>query len=110
MYRIAVFSSNIGRGLLSTKLIGGDFLKNSLFKLISNFRLFTRARSINKVAVKDKRISFRVLAIIKGFFKDKLQRLTLYLSNAFNILNITGLSRSHVSARFDVLNPCLCSS
>ena len=86
MWRIAVFSSNIGKGLLSTKLIGGDFLKNSLFKLASNFRLSTGARSINEVAVKDKRISFRVLATIKGFFKDKLQRSTLYLSNAFNIL------------------------
>jgi len=86
LWRIAVFSSNIGKGLLSTKLIGGDFLKNSLFKLASNFRLSTGARSINEVAVKDKRISFRVLATIKGFFKDKLQRSTLYLSNAFNIL------------------------
>ena len=72
LYRIAAFSSNIGRGLLSTKLISGDFLKDSLFKLASNFRLFTSIRSINKVAVKDKRISFRVLATIKGFFKDKL--------------------------------------
>ena len=72
LYRTAVFSSNIGGGLLSTKLIGGDFLKDSLFKLASNFRLFTSARSINKVAVKDKRISFRVPATIKGFFKDIL--------------------------------------
>jgi len=84
--RTAAFSSNIGIGLLSTKLIGGDFLKDSLFKLVSNFGLFTGARSINKVAVKDKRISFRVPATIKGFFKDKLQRLTLYLSDAFNML------------------------
>jgi len=84
--KTAAFSSNIGRGLLSTKSISGDFLKDSLFKLASNFRLSTGARSINKVAVKDKRISFRVPAIIKGFFKDKLQRSTLYLSNAFNIL------------------------
>ena len=72
LYRTAVFSSNIGGGLLSTKSIGGDFLKDSLFKLASNFRLFTGARSVNKVAVKDKRISFRVPATIKGFFKDIL--------------------------------------
>jgi len=83
--RIAVFSSNIGRGLLSTKLICGDFLKDSLFKLASNFKLFTSARSINKVAVKDKRISFRVPATIKSFFNNILQRSALYLSNAFNI-------------------------
>jgi hypothetical protein len=51
LYRIAAFSSNIGRGLLSTKLTGGDFLKDSLFELIGDFRLFTGARSINKVAV-----------------------------------------------------------
>ena len=86
LYRTAAFSSNIGRGLLSTKLIGGNFFKDSLFKLASDFRLFTKVRSINKVAVKDKRISFKVPAIIKGFFKDKLQRSTLYLSDAFNIL------------------------
>jgi hypothetical protein len=53
-------------------LIGSNFFKDLLFKLISNFRLSIRARSINKVAVKDKRISFRVPATIKGFFKDKL--------------------------------------
>jgi hypothetical protein len=72
LYRIAVFSSNIGRGLLSTKLISGNFLKDLLFKLASDFRLFTNIRSINKVAVKDKRIGFRVLAMIKSFFKDIL--------------------------------------
>ena len=53
---------------------------------MSNFRLSTSVRSINKVAVKDKRISFRVPTIIKGFFEDTLQRSTLYLSNAFNML------------------------
>ena len=70
--RTAAFSSNIGRGLLSTKLISGDFFKDSLFKLISDFRLSTGARSINKVAIEDKRISFKVPATIKGFFEDKL--------------------------------------
>jgi hypothetical protein len=84
--RTAAFSSNIGRGLLSTKSIGGDFLKDSLFKLASNFKLSTGARSINNVAVEDKRIGFRVPATIKGFFKDKLQQSTLYLSDAFNVL------------------------
>ena len=72
LYRTAIFSSNIGGGLLSTKLIGSNFCKDSLFKLMSDFRLFTSIRSINKVAIKDKRISFRVLATIKGFFKDIL--------------------------------------
>ena len=72
LYRIAAFSSNIGGGLLSTKSIGSNFLKDSLFKLASNFRLSTGARSINKVAVEDKRISFKVLATIKGFFEDIL--------------------------------------
>jgi hypothetical protein len=86
LYRIAAFSSNIGRGLLSTKLIGGNFLKDSLFKLASDFRLSTGVRSINKVAVKDKRIGFRMLATIKGPFNNILQQLALYLSNAFNIL------------------------
>ena len=84
--RTATFSSNIGKRLLSTKSIGGDFLKDSLFKLASDFGLSTGARSINKVAIKDKRISFRVPATIKGFFEDKLQRSTLYLSDAFNML------------------------
>ena len=70
--KIAIFSSNVGRRLLSIKSIGGDFLKNSLFKLASHFRLSTRARSINKVAVKNKRVSFRVLATIKGFFNNIL--------------------------------------
>ena len=84
--RIAIFSSNIGRGLLSTKLIGGNFLKDLLFKLASNFRLSTSARSINKVAVKDKRVGFRVPATIKGFFNNILQQSALYLSDTFNIL------------------------
>ena len=84
--RTATFSSNIGRGLLSTKSIGGDFLKDSLFKLASDFGLSTSARSINKVAIEDKRIGFRVPATIKGFFDDILQRSALYLSNTFNVL------------------------
>ena len=37
--KTAALSGNIGIGLLSTKLIGGDFLKNSLFKLMGNFNL-----------------------------------------------------------------------
>jgi hypothetical protein len=37
--RAAALSGNIGVGLLSTKLIGGNFLKNSLFKLVGNFNL-----------------------------------------------------------------------
>ena len=73
LYKIAIFGSNIGRGLLSTKLIGGIFFKDLLFKFINNFRLFTGARSINMVAVEDKRISFKIPAIIKGFFKNMLQ-------------------------------------
>jgi hypothetical protein len=84
--RIAALSSNIGVGLLSAKLIGGDFLENLLFKLMGDFELFTSARSINNIAVKDKRISYRVPAIIKYFFEEILQQLALYLSNAFNVL------------------------
>ena len=86
MCRTATFSSNIGRGLLSTKSIGGDFLKDSLFKLASDFGLFTNTKSINKIAVEDKRIGFRVPATIKGFFNNILQQSALYLSNTFNIL------------------------
>jgi len=37
--RVAVLSGNIGAGLLSTKLIGSSFLKNSSFKLAGNFNL-----------------------------------------------------------------------
>ena len=37
--RVAALSGNIGAGLLSTKLIGGNFIKNLLFELTSNFNL-----------------------------------------------------------------------
>jgi hypothetical protein len=37
--RAAALSGNIGAGLLSTKSIGGDFLKNSLFELAGDFNL-----------------------------------------------------------------------
>ena len=37
--RVAAFSGNIGAGLLSTKLISGNFLKNSLFELAGDFNL-----------------------------------------------------------------------
>lgn len=86
MCRTAALSSNIGAGLLSAKSIGSDFFEDSLFKLTGNFKLFTSARSVNKVAIKDKRIGFRVPATIKGFFKEILQRSALYLSDAFDAL------------------------
>jgi hypothetical protein len=84
--RTATLSSNIGVGLLSAKLISGDFLKDLLFKLINNFELFISTRSINNVAVEDKRINYRVPATIKRFFKEILQRLALHLSNTFDAL------------------------
>jgi hypothetical protein len=37
--KAAALSGNIGAGLLSTKSIGGDFLKNSLFELAGDFNL-----------------------------------------------------------------------
>ena len=86
LYRTTAFSSNISRGLLSTKSISSNFLKDSLFKLTSDFRLSTGIKSINKVAVKDKRISFRVPTTIKGFFNNILQQSALYLSNTFNVI------------------------
>ena len=39
LYRVAALSSNIRVGLLSTILIGGDFLKDPLFEFAGNFNL-----------------------------------------------------------------------
>jgi hypothetical protein len=45
IYRTAIFSNNIGKGLLFTKLISGSFFyKDLLFKLINNFRPYTGVR------------------------------------------------------------------
>ena len=86
LYKTAVFNNNIGKILLFIKLIKGDFLQDLPFKFTSNFRLFISARSINKVAIKDKKIGFKMLVTVKGFFKNILQQLVLYLNNAFNTL------------------------
>ena len=66
--RAAAFSSNIGAGLLSTILIGGDF-KDSLLKFARIFGFSARIRSVNNVAVNYKRICSRILAAINGFLK-----------------------------------------
>ena len=84
--RIAVLSSNISVGLLSAKSINNNFFKDLLFKLTGNFKLFTSIRSINNIAIKDKRIGYKIPAMIKYFFKEILQRSVLYLSDAFNTL------------------------
>ena len=67
MDRVAVFSSNISAGLLSPILIGGDFLKDSLFKLVGNFRLSTGTWTVNNIAVNNKRICSRIPTIINRF-------------------------------------------
>jgi hypothetical protein len=47
IYRTAIFSNNIGKGLLFTKLIGGSFFyKDLLFKLMNNFRPCTGVRAL----------------------------------------------------------------
>ena len=67
--RVATFGSNINAGLLSPILIKSNFLKDLLFKLAGNFRLFTRIWTINNIAVNNKRIYSRILVIIDCFFK-----------------------------------------
>ena len=64
----AAFSSNIGAGLLSTILIGGNLLKDLLLKFIHIFGFSARIRSVNNIAVNYKWICNRVPAVIKGFF------------------------------------------
>ena len=54
---------------LTPILIRGGFLKGLLFKLIGNFRLFTGTRTVNNIAVNNKRIYSRILTIINCFFK-----------------------------------------
>ena len=54
-FRVAILSSNIYGGLLSTILIRGGFLNNLLFKLIGNFNLSSSAKSINNIAIKKER-------------------------------------------------------
>ena len=66
--RAAAFSSNIGTGLLSTILIRGNLLKDSLLKFVRIFGLSARIRSVNNVAVNYKGICSRIPAAIKGFF------------------------------------------
>ena len=66
--RVAAFSSNIGTGLFSAILIGGDFLEDLLLKFARIFGFSARIRSVNNIAVNYKGICSRILAIIKGFF------------------------------------------
>jgi len=67
--RAAAFGSNIGAGLLSTILIGGDLLKNSLLKFVCIFSFSARIRSVDNVAVNYKRICSRIPAAIDGFLE-----------------------------------------
>jgi len=64
----AAFGSNIGVGLLSAILIGGDLLKDSLLKFACIFGFSAGMRSVNNVAVNYKGICSRIPAAIKGFF------------------------------------------
>ena len=66
--RAAAFGSNIGAGLLSTILIGGNLLKDLLLKFIHIFGFSARIRSVNNIAVNYKGIYNRIPAIIKGLF------------------------------------------
>ena len=66
--RVAAFGSNIGVGLFSTILIGGNFLKNLLLKFACIFGFSARIRSIDNIAVNYKGIYSRIPAAIKGFF------------------------------------------
>ena len=52
----AALSSNIRGRLLSTILIGGNFLNYSQFKLAVNLNLSSGIRSVNNIAIKKKRI------------------------------------------------------
>jgi len=65
---VAVFSSNIGAGLLSAILIRGNLLKDLLLKLIYIFSFSARIRSVNNIAVNYKGIYSRIPATIKGLF------------------------------------------
>jgi len=62
--RVAVFGSNIGVGLLSAILIGGNLLKDSLLKFAYIFGFSARIRSFNNVAVNYKGIYSRIPAAI----------------------------------------------
>ena len=84
--RAAAFSSNIGVGLFSTILIGGDFLEDSLLKFARIFGFSARMRSVNNVAVNYKGICSRIPAAIKGFFNQILKGSTLNFSNIFNLI------------------------
>ena len=66
--KAAAFSSNIGVGLLSTILIRGDLLKDSLLKFVYIFSFSARIRSIDNIAINYKGICSKILAAIKGFF------------------------------------------
>jgi hypothetical protein len=67
--RVAVFSSNIGAGLLSTILIRGNLLKDLLLKFARIFSFSTRIRSVNNIAVNYRRICSRIIAAINGFLE-----------------------------------------
>ena len=64
----AAFGSNIGVGLFSTILIGGDFLEDLLLKFIYIFGFSARIKSVNNIAINYKGICSRIPAAIKGFF------------------------------------------
>jgi hypothetical protein len=67
----AAFGSNIGVGLLSAILIGGDLLEDSLLKFMHIFGFSARIRSVDNIAINYKGICSRIPAAIKGFFNSR---------------------------------------
>ena len=84
--RAAAFNSNIGAGLLSTILIRGDLLKDSLLKFARIFGFSARIRSVDNIAVNYKRICSRILAAINSFLEQILKASTFNFSDIFNLI------------------------
>ena len=84
--RAAAFGSNIGAGLLSTILIGGDLLEDSLLKFARTFGFSARIRSVDNIAVNYKRICSRIPAAINGFLEQILKALTFNFSDIFDLI------------------------
>jgi hypothetical protein len=76
----------VAQRLLSTKSICGDFLENSLVKLTGDFGFSSSARTIDYIAVKNKRASGRVLAMTASPFGEVLQCLAFDFGNAFDMV------------------------
>jgi hypothetical protein len=82
----AAFGGNIGVGLFSAILIGGNLLKDLLLKFTYTFGFFARMRSVNNVAVNYKGICSRIPAAIKGLFDQILKASMFNFGNIFNLI------------------------